>query len=202
MHPLIPDDFSLRAAADNHEIASHTFPEIAGTHTHEVLDAVPMADLLYSFATEHPGAIVLHNFPKHLQHFSKPDGSAYVTGEVWRQPGAGRSRYNEFRRWSPRAGPPVRGLQRRSSVVADLRGLYDDPDDVDLMIGLYAEASRGVRPATPPSGCYPMASRRLKATASLPTMPSGLQRGWLDRRQHHGDRSGRNPPELLLGSKG
>ena len=64
MHPLIPDEFSLRSATDNHQIENHNFPEIAGTHTHEVLNAVAMEDLLYSFATSNPGAIVLHNFPE------------------------------------------------------------------------------------------------------------------------------------------
>ena len=168
MHPLIPDDFSLRAAADNHEIASHTFPEIAGTHTHEVLDAVPMADLLYSFATEHPGAIVLHNFPKHLQHFIKPDGSVLdlAAVDILRSRERGVPRYNEFRRRFHLA--PALQFEDFSddpTVVADLRALYDDPDDVDLMIGLYAEA--------PPKGFafsdtafrvfILMASRRLKS---------------------------------------
>jgi Animal haem peroxidase len=168
MHPLIPDDFSLRAAADNHEIASHTFPEIAGTKTHEILDTVPMADLLYSFATEHPGAIVLHNFPKHLQHFVKPDGSVVdlAAVDVLRSRERGVPRYNEFRRRFHLA--PARRFEDFSddpSVVADLRRLYDEPEDVDLMIGLYAEA--------PPKGFafsdtafrvfVLMASRRLKS---------------------------------------
>src|SRR4051794_28871239 len=168
MHPLIPDDYSLRAAADNHEIANHTFPEIAGTHTHEVLDAVPMADLLYSFATQHPGAIVLHNFPKHLQHFVKPDGSVVdlAAVDILRSRERGVPRYNEFRRRFHLA--PARRFEDFSddpSVVADLRRLYDEPDDVDLMIGLYAEA--------PPKGFafsdtafrvfILMASRRLKS---------------------------------------
>jgi len=168
MHPLIPDDYSLRAAADNHEIASHTFPEIAGTHTHEVLDAVPMADLLYSFATEHPGAIGLHNFPKHLQHFVKPDGSVLdlAAVDILRSRERGVPRHNEFRRRFHLA--PARRFEDFSddpSVVADLRRIYGDPEDVDLMIGLYAEA--------PPKGFafsdtafrvfILMASRRLKS---------------------------------------
>jgi Animal haem peroxidase len=168
MHPLIPDDFSLRSATDNHEIANHTFPEIAGTHTHEVLDAVAMADLIYSFATENPGAIVLHNFPKHLQQFAKPDGSVLdlAATDILRSRERGVPRYNEFRRSFHLA--PARRFEDFSedpTVVADLRRIYDHPDDVDLMIGLYAEA--------PPKGFafsdtafrvfVLMASRRLKS---------------------------------------
>jgi hypothetical protein len=168
MHPLIPDEFSLRSAGDGHEIALHTFPEIAGTHTHEVLGAVPMADLLYSFAIANPGAIVLHNFPQHLQHFVKPDGSILdlAATDVLRSRERGVPRYNEFRRRFHLA-PALRfeDFSEDPSVVADLRRIYDDPEDVDVMIGLYAEA--------PPKGFafsdtafrvfILMASRRLKS---------------------------------------
>ena len=30
--------------------------------------------LLYSFGVSHPGAITLHNYPRSLQHFNRPDG--------------------------------------------------------------------------------------------------------------------------------
>ncbi len=168
MHPLLPDEYSLRAAKDDHAIAHHSFPEIAGTHTHEVLDAVSMADLFWSFATEHPGAIVLHNFPKHLQHFDKTDGSVMdlAATDILRSRERGVPRYNEFRRTFHLA--PAERFEDFSDdpkVVADLRRIYADPEEVDLMIGLYAEA--------PPKGFafsdtafrvfILMASRRLKS---------------------------------------
>jgi len=168
MHPLIPDDFPLRSAADGTDLGTYAFPQIAGTHTHEVLDTVAMVDLLYSFATTNPGAIVLHNFPNHLQHFAKPDGSVLdlAATDILRSRERGVPRYNEFRRKFHLA--PARRFEDFSSdsaVVADLRRIYDDPEDVDLMIGLYAE--------TPPRGFafsdtafrvfILMASRRLKS---------------------------------------
>jgi hypothetical protein len=168
MHPLIPDEFPIRSVTDNHEIASYHFPDIAGTHTHEVLDSVPMSDLLYSFATANPGAIVLHNFPKHLQHFVKPDGSVLdlAATDILRSRERGVPRYNEFRRRFHLA--PVHRFEDFSddpAVVAELRSIYKDPEEVDLMIGLYAEA--------PPKGFafsdtafrvfILMASRRLKS---------------------------------------
>ena len=35
---------------------------------------MPLADALYSFGVAHPGAITLHNYPRFLQHFDRPDG--------------------------------------------------------------------------------------------------------------------------------
>jgi hypothetical protein len=168
MHPLIPDEFPIRSVTDNHEIANYHFPDIAGTHTHEVLDSVPMSDLLYSFATANPGAIVLHNFPKHLQHFVKPDGSVVdlAATDILRSRERGVPRYNEFRRKFHLA-PVLRfeDFSEDPAVVAELRRVYKDPEEVDLMIGLYAEA--------PPKGFafsdtafrvfILMASRRLKS---------------------------------------
>jgi len=168
MHPLIPDDFELRAHANNGLIEHRTFEESAGTHTHEVLETVPMDDLLYSFGTSHPGAIVLHNFPKHLQHFVKPDGSIHDVAaiDILRSRERGVPRYNEFRRRFHMA--PATRFEEFSddpAVVSDLRRIYSDPEAVDTTVGLYAEK--------PPSGFafsdtafrvfILMASRRLKS---------------------------------------
>jgi hypothetical protein len=168
MHPLIPDEFSIRSANNNHEIANYTFSEISGKQTHLVLEKVTMTDLLYSFATSNPGAIVLNNFPKGLQHFVKSDGTILdlAATDLLRSRERGVPRYNEFRRKFHLA-PAERfeDFSDEPGVVEKLRSLYDDPEDVDLMIGLYAEA--------PPKGFafsdtafrvfILMASRRLKS---------------------------------------
>ena len=168
MHPLIPDDYSIRSASDDHAIASYTFPDIAGTHTHEVLNTVAINDLIYSFATSNPGAIVLNNFPKGLQHFVKPDGSILdlAATDLLRSRERGVPRYNEFRRkFHLNPAERFEDFSDDPAVVEKLRSIYDDPEDVDLMIGLYAEA--------PPKGFafsdtafrvfILMASRRLKS---------------------------------------
>ena len=168
MHPLIPDEFSLRSASDNHDIASHSFPEISGTQTHLVLNAVEMTDLVYSFATSNPGAIVLNNFPKGLQHFTKADGSIIdlAATDILRSRERGVPRYNEFRRkFHLTPAERFEDFSSDPAVVTKLRSIYDDPEDVDVTIGLYAEA--------PPQGFafsdtafrvfVLMASRRLKS---------------------------------------
>jgi hypothetical protein len=168
MHPLIPDDFSFRALANDAAIQERNFQEVAGIHTHEVLQTVEMADLFYSFGTSHPGAITLHNFPKLLQHFTKPDGSILdlASTDILRSRERGVPRYNEFRRRFHLA--PVEQFEDFSTdptIVSDLRRIYGDPEAVDTTIGLYAE--------TPPAGFafsdtafrvfVLMASRRLKS---------------------------------------
>ena len=94
-----------------------------------------MADLFYSFGTSHPGAIVLHNYPKFLQRFTEPDGTLIdlAATDILRSRERGVPRYNEFRRkfhlkpappsrpsattppWSPSSRPDLRGTPRRST---------------------------------------------------------------------------------------
>jgi hypothetical protein len=168
MHPLLPDDFSFRATTDNHAIEDRDFSQVAGVHTREVLDAVSMPDLFYSFGTSHPGAIVLHNYPKFLQRFEKPDGSLIdlASTDILRSRERGVPRYNEFRRrFHLKPAAAFEAFSDDPAVVAKLRSIYRDPEEVDLMIGLYAE--------TPPAGFafsdtafrvfILMASRRLKS---------------------------------------
>jgi hypothetical protein len=168
MHPLIPDDYEFRALANDSLLLQRNFQEVSGTQTHEVLNAIPMADLLYSFGTSHPGAIVLHNFPKHLQHFVKPDGSVHDLAaiDILRSRERGVPRYNEFRRKFHLApATTFEDFSDDPAVVSDLRRIYSDPEAVDTTVGLYAEK--------PPAGFafsdtafrvfILMASRRLKS---------------------------------------
>ena len=66
MHPLIPDDYSLRSLADDRLLQERTLPELSVQHVRERFVEMSMPDLLYSFGTSHPGAITLHNFPRFL----------------------------------------------------------------------------------------------------------------------------------------
>ena len=170
MHPLIPDDYRLRSVADDALVEELPFPRIAGTHTHEVLHdpRLDVADFFYSFGTSNPGAIVLHNYPNHLREWREADGHPLdlAATDIVRNRERGVPRYNEFRRKFHM--PPCDRFEDFSAdpdVVADLRRIYRSVEDVDLMVGLYAE--------TPPTGFaisdtafrvfIVMASRRLKS---------------------------------------
>lgn len=143
MHPLVPDEFQLRSAANDAVQQEREFPDVAGVHAQEAMDQLPLADLVYSFGTMHPGAITLHNYPKHLQRFTRPDGILIdlAATDIVRVRERGVPRYNRFRQLLHR--PPVTtfaDITPNPEWQDQLRQVYDgDVDRVDLMVGMYAE---------------------------------------------------------------
>jgi len=142
MHPLIPDDYSFRAVADNHELEERNFREIAGPHTLGLLDRLSLQDLLYSFGTEHPGAVSLHNFPKFLQEFERPDGKMQDLAaiDILRIRELGVPRYNEFRRLLHLKAPSTfEEMTDNPTWAAEMKRVYGDVERVDLTVGMFAE---------------------------------------------------------------
>ncbi|MFN3002334.1 peroxidase family protein [Mycolicibacterium wolinskyi] len=142
MHPLIPDEFAFRSLRDDRVTARHELPDLSVLNVRARLAETPMADLFYSFGRAHPGAISLHNFPRHLQEMRRVDGTPVdlATIDLIRSRERGVPRYNEFRtlfRLKPAA--TFEELTGETTLAAELREIYDDVDLVDLMIGLYAE---------------------------------------------------------------
>jgi hypothetical protein len=143
MHPLIRDDWTFRAAADNALIAECNFREISGPAAMDVAAKVTMHDLFYSFGTLHPGALVLNNFPRYMQEFERPDGKLtdLAATDILRTRELGVPRYNEFRRllrmnhakdFEALTGDPV--------LASTLREVYNgNIERVDLIVGLFAE---------------------------------------------------------------
>jgi hypothetical protein len=142
MHPLIPDEFSFRSLANDELLSEHTLPELGATHVRERLAELSMADALYSFGTSHPGAITLHNYPRFLQHFDRPDGTLIdlAATDVLRVRERGVPRYNEFRRLLHlKAFDTFEELADSPEHAEELRRIYGDVERVDTMIGMYAE---------------------------------------------------------------
>ncbi len=143
MHPLVPDDFGFRSASDDRLLRERTFREVSGRHVPELLEEIRMADLFYSFGIAHPGAITLHNYPRLLQEYERPDGMLMdlAATDILRARELGVPRYNEFRRLLHLR--PVESFEELTddpTWVEELRRVYDgDIDRVDLMVGLYAE---------------------------------------------------------------
>ena len=105
-----------------------------------------MAELFYSFGNQHPGQLVLNNYPRFMQELSAPGNPIFDLGavDILRARERGVPRYNEFRRQLQLN--PIRSfadLTENQEHVTKLRALYgEDPDDVenlDLMIGTLAE---------------------------------------------------------------
>jgi hypothetical protein len=190
LHPLIPDDYTFRSPVDDQVVAELQFPDLTVLHVRERMQQFTMAEGLYSFGVANPGAIQLHNFPRFLQQFDRADGTTVDLGamDVLRVRERGVPRYNRFRELFHKA--PVRSFEEMTpnrEWQEDLRRVYGSVDEVDLMIGMYAEQ--------PPKGFgfsdtafrvfALMAPRRLKSdrfftTDYTPKMytPSGLK--WID----------------------
>ena len=114
-----------------------------------ITEKYAMSDLFYSFGNQHPGALVLNNFPRFMQELSVPGNPFFDMGtvDIVRARERGVPRYNEFRR---QLGlNPIQSfddLTDDPKVRANLRSVYgghpDDVEDLDLLIGTLAEAER------------------------------------------------------------
>jgi hypothetical protein len=142
MHPLIPDEVSFRSLQGDALLQERTLPEVGVLHVRERLTEMSMADALYSFGRSHPGAITLHNYPRFLQHFDRADGSLVdlASIDVLRVRERGVPRYNEFRRLLHlKPYDTFEEMADTPEHADDLRRVYSDPEEVDTMIGMYAE---------------------------------------------------------------
>jgi hypothetical protein len=142
LHPLIPDTYEIRSAADNAMLRTGRFTEISGRQTHEVVANGRASDLLYSLATSHPGQVVLHNFPEELRTFSDPDGGVVdlAAVDILRNRERGVPRYNEFRRqFRLKPAKRFKDFSDDPAIVDELAKVYATPEDVDLLVGLYTE---------------------------------------------------------------
>ncbi|HET6734081.1 peroxidase family protein [Mycobacterium sp.] len=142
MHPLIPDDYEIRDWQTDNVEDRFTLRQLSGPAGKAVLAEADLANLFYTFGTSHPGAIVLENFPKHLQEFQRPDGkyTDLAATDILRTRELGVPRYNEFRRQLHLL--PVKDFADLTDDVAmqeTLQELYGDIEDVDTIVGMFAE---------------------------------------------------------------
>jgi hypothetical protein len=143
LHPLIPDEFTFRSPDDDRVLAEHPFPDLGVLHVRDRMAEIGLAGGFYSFGVSNPGAIQLHNFPKFLQEFHRADGTItdLAAIDVLRIRERGVPRYNRFRELFHKA--PVRTFEQLTpnrQWQEELRSVYGSVDEVDLMIGMYAEA--------------------------------------------------------------
>jgi len=143
MHPLIPDDYSIKSLKTGAELAQFTLQEMSGRAGQSVLDKFDCADLFYSFGTSHPGAVRLHNYPKHLQNLVMDNGERFDLGtvDILRDRERGVPRYNRFRELFHK--PAVKSFDELSDNPTwndEMRRVYNnDLSKVDLMVGLMCE---------------------------------------------------------------
>ena len=173
MHSLMPDDYTIRSHASHAVLGEFTLPDLSGRKGRTVVERFDCQDLFYSFGVAHPGALRLHNFPKHLQNLTQDNGERFdlAAVDLLRDRERGVPRYNRFRRLLRM--PAVKSFDELSDNPtwnAEIRRVYgNDLEQVDLLVGLMAE------PLPPGFGFADtafrlfnlMASRRLKSDRFL-----------------------------------
>jgi hypothetical protein len=143
MHPLMPDDYTIRSVATNAELGQFELPEMSGQRGRQIVGRFNLADLFYSLGVAHPGAIRLHNYPRHLQNLVKDNGERFdlATIDILRDRERGVPRYNAFRRMVHKA--PYETFEEMTDNpqwAQEIRHVYNnDIEKVDLMVGLMAE---------------------------------------------------------------
>jgi heme peroxidase len=182
LHPLMPNDIQVLSHVDGKrgrvlkfESDDPSDPDlIVGPFAMEnsLRGGATVADIVYTFGVQMPGAVTLRNFPNWMRRMRRRNGrelEEYVdlaTIDILRDRERGVPRYNRFRELFHM--PRIKSFEEMSSdadIVSTLRKVYGHPDKVDLMVGMYAE--------TPPEGFgfsdtafrvfILMASRRIKS---------------------------------------
>ncbi len=171
MHPLLPDDYRFVDHRSGALLGERGFLDIQGAATDAQMRAFGLTNALYSFGLAHPGAITLHNNPRSLERFQR-DGELIDLSvvDVVRTRRRGVPRYNDFREGLHK--PRIKRWQdlcQNQESVRRMREIYRTIDDVDTVVGLFAE--------TPPAGFgfsdtafrifILMASRRLQSDRYL-----------------------------------
>jgi heme peroxidase/catalase len=196
LHPLIPDEYRFSDHQSGLWLHNRNFLDIAGAQADNELRSLGLENAMYSFGTSHPGAITLNNYPRSLQTLEregKPGEGTPVERidlsvvDIVRTRRRGVPRYNDFREGLHK--PRLRHWEQLSDnpeTVQKMRSLYRSIDDVDTMIGLFAE--------TPPEGFgfsdtafrifILMASRRIQSDRFLtvdfrPEIYSPLGMDWV-----------------------
>ena len=151
LHSFLPEELQLRKLdqAEDAEPEHVPIPATRQAGARKLSEYHRMADLFFSFGKQHPGQLVLNNYPKFLQELSIPGNPVYDMGavDILRARERGVPRYNEFRR---QLGlNPIHSfddLTDDREQVARIKEVYGDkPEDVeklDLMVGTLAEGHR------------------------------------------------------------
>jgi hypothetical protein len=142
MHSLVPDDFTIRTLRDHSVLKSCNLTDMIGASGVKLIDEIGLPNLLYSFGVSHPGALRLHNFPNLLRSLKRADGTTVdlATIDVLRDRERGVPRYCAFRRALHLPAPSsFEELTDNKEWARELRDVYSDVEQVDLLTGTLAE---------------------------------------------------------------
>lgn len=184
LHSLLPETIDVKRVSNPKKVDKIPFAETRNEMSYGIMEKYDLKDLFYSFGTQHPGQLVLNNFPGFMQSLSIPGrgNMDLAMVDIIRDRERGVPRYNQFRRainLKPITKyrdffPAEKALDaRQKQILEKFNKVYgkddqgnDNVEDIDLLVGTLAEE---VRPEgfgfgeTPFQIFILMASRRLMA---------------------------------------
>jgi tetratricopeptide (TPR) repeat protein len=148
LHSLLPESLQIRRIGEE---AAEDIPFSASRQagSKKLTDEFGITNILYSFGTQHPGALVLNNYPRFMQELSIPGNPLFDMGtvDILRARERGVPRYNEFRRQL--GMNPIQSfddLTDDKDQVKKLNEVYGDKPEavekLDLLIGTLSEGHR------------------------------------------------------------
>ncbi len=149
LHSLLPETIHVRTLDDPNAVEEVPFVETRQAGSGKLTERVSMSDLFYSFGVQHPGQLVLNNYPKFMRELSIPGNPLFDMGavDILRARERGVPRYNDFRR---QLGlNPIRSFDDLTDDKEQVRKLKDvyggessDVEKLDLLVGTLAEGHR------------------------------------------------------------
>lgn len=148
LHSLLPEVLEFRRRGSD-AIEQVPFHATRQSGSAKIAGRYSLSDQFLSFGMQHPGQLVLNNYPRFMQELSIPGNPVFDMGvvDILRARERGVPRYNEFRR---QLGlNPIRtfeDLTDDAGEVEALKKVYgrdaDAVEKLDLLIGTLAEGHR------------------------------------------------------------
>jgi hypothetical protein len=222
LHSLLPEKLEFRTLANNTKVNAVDFADTRNEKSYPIMESNDLKDLYYSFGVQHPGQLVLNNFPAFMQNLTIPGHGTMDLGmvDIMRDRERGVPRYNQFRRaiglkpistyrdFFPRGKElddrQKKLIQKFYKVYGKTEDGLDNVEAIDLLVGTLGEE---VRPKNYGFGetqfqiFILMASRRLMSDRFFTDNYNAkyyTQDGidWVDTHGVFADVIGRHMPEL------
>lgn len=160
LHSLLPEKLEFKTLENKNKVNAVDFSETRNDKSYPIMENNDLKDLYYSFGTQHPGQLVLNNFPKFMQELTIPGHPTMDLGmvDIIRDRERGVPRYNQFRRAI--GLKPIKSYkdffsakkpldERQKGIVAKFNKVYgkdengnDNVEMIDLLVGTLGEEVR------------------------------------------------------------
>ncbi|KAK9827996.1 hypothetical protein WJX81_006931 [Elliptochloris bilobata] len=139
MHPLLPDLYEI----DGDAVAAE---QMINKHARDVMKKYGMSKILDAFGHQAPTTLTMHNYPDFLTKVDIPgeDGPRNMAVvDILRDRERGMVRYNQARRqYGLKALADFEDISDDKEVVKAIKSVYKSVEDIDYMVGCFAESPR------------------------------------------------------------